>query len=142
MSFTASTSSRYKATSTSSHSSPGFDSLPREQESYQVALGNALLASSHAESAKGSHMDLVQILNHERKPWGFSYSHYPHQVKVWHGDKDERIAVDAARWLEKAMGNDRCHVQVIAGGDHNLISNTNVIVEVLEHVAERWKEHV
>ena len=72
-------------------------------DSYQAALGAALIAASHAESAKGTHNDLLQILNHDNHPWGFSYTSYPHMVKVWYGDKDEKIAENAVRWMEKTI---------------------------------------
>ncbi|KAI0308053.1 hypothetical protein B0F90DRAFT_112046 [Multifurca ochricompacta] len=37
---------------------------------YQAALGNALIAAAHAESSRGTHSDLLQILNHDQQPWG------------------------------------------------------------------------
>lgn len=97
-------------------------------------LGNALIAASHAESAKGTHTDLVQILNHDRLPWGFSYSDYPHEVRVWYGDKDERIAESAVRWLERTMGPQRCHVNVVKGADHGLMYKSAVVIDVFEQV--------
>lgn len=109
---------------------------------YQSALGNALIAASHAESAKGMHNDLLQILNHDNQPWGFSYSHYPHQVNVWYGDKDEKIAENAVRWMEKNMGEDRCNVKVVIGADHALMYKSSVVVEVLEQLQGYWQpEH-
>jgi pimeloyl-ACP methyl ester carboxylesterase len=107
---------------------------------YQAALGNALIAASHAESAKGTHGDLLQILNHDERPWGFSYHAYPHRVRVWYGDRDERIAEHAVRWMERNMGEARCRVEVVPGADHGLMYNSAVVVEVLEAVAEEWKE--
>lgn len=109
-------------------------------ESYQVALGNALIAASHAESSKGTHTDLLQILNHEQKPWGFSYARYPHKVRVWYGDRDERIAENAVRWMESNMGSDRCTVKVVKGADHGLMYRTNVVVDVLEQSRNFWQE--
>jgi hypothetical protein len=106
---------------------------------YQAALGNALIAASHAESAKGTHSDLLQILNHENHPWGFSYSAYPHKVKIWYGDRDERIAENAVRWMERNMGEDGCSVQVVKGADHGLMYRSSVVVEVLEHILSFWK---
>jgi len=105
---------------------------------YQATLGNALIAASHAESIKGLHNDLLQILNHENHPWGFSYSTYPHKVDVWYGDKDEKIAENAVRWMERNMGDDRCHVKVVKGADHGLMYKSAVVVEVLEHIREYW----
>ncbi|KAG5648131.1 hypothetical protein DXG03_006085 [Asterophora parasitica] len=106
---------------------------------YQAALGNALIAASHAESAKGTHNDLLQILNHDNHPWGFSYSSYPHDVKVWYGDRDEKIAENAVRWMAKNMGEDKCSVNVVKGADHGLMYRSSVVVEVLEQCLTFWK---
>lgn len=106
--------------------------------SYQAALGNALIAASHAESSKGTHTDLIQILNHDRQPWGFSYVTYPHHVRVWYGDRDERIAENAVRWMESTMGPDKCRVNVVKGADHALMFKSSVVIEVLEYVSECW----
>ncbi|KAF7339693.1 hypothetical protein MSAN_02184400 [Mycena sanguinolenta] len=105
---------------------------------YQSALGNALIAASHAESSKGMHNDLLQILNHDNHPWGFSYSHYPHKVNVWYGDKDEKIAENAVRWMERNMG-DKCSVKVVKGADHALMYKSGVVVEVLEQLLAHWQ---
>ena len=122
------------------HSNSSSTNPPKKnKESYQVSLGNALIAASHAESSKGTHTDLLQILNHEQKPWGFSYSKYPHRVQVWYGDKDERIAENAVRWMEQNMGEDRCMVRVVKGADHGLMYKTNVVVDVLEQASLAWQ---
>lgn len=107
--------------------------------SYQVALGNALIAASHAESAKGTHNDLLQILNHDNHPWGFSYSNYPHVVKIWYGDKDEKIAENAVRWMERTMGPDKCTLKVVKGADHGLMYRSSVVIEVFERILSEWR---
>ncbi|KAF8641006.1 hypothetical protein AX17_000651 [Amanita inopinata Kibby_2008] len=104
----------------------------------QMTLSNALIAASHAESAKGTHNDLLQILNHDNRPWGFSYSTYPHKVRVWYGDKDEKIAENAVRWMERTMGSDRCSVKVVKGADHALMYNTRVVLEVFDYLLSTW----
>lgn len=106
--------------------------------SYQAALGNALIAASHAEASRGTHSDLLQILNHDNRPWGFSYTDYLHKVRVWYGDRDEKIAENAVRWMERTMGEDRCDVKVVKGADHALMYKSSVVVEVLERVREFW----
>ncbi|KAH9968718.1 hypothetical protein BC827DRAFT_1165055 [Russula dissimulans] len=106
---------------------------------YQAALGNALIAASHAESSRGTHGDLLQILNHDQQPWGFSYAAYPHAVRVWYGDRDEKIAENAVRWMERTMGLGRCGVQVVHGADHGLMYRSSVVVEVLERVRDIWE---
>lgn len=106
---------------------------------YQATLGNALIAASHSESARGTHNDLLQILNHENHPWGFSYTSYPHNVQIWYGDRDEKIAENAVRWMEHTMGEERCTVKVVKGADHGLMYRSSVVVEVLEQVLAFWK---
>ncbi|CAL1696144.1 unnamed protein product [Somion occarium] len=120
-------------------SSPIADNTPYPTSSYQAALGNALIAASHAESAKGTHGDLVQILNHDRQPWGFSYSAYPHCVRVWYGDRDDRIAENVVRWMENTMGSDKCSVKVVKGADHALMFKSSVVVEVMEYMSDCWR---
>lgn len=107
--------------------------------SYDASLANALIAASHAESAKGAHNDLLLILNHDRVPWGFSYQDYPHTVAVWYGEKDERIAESAVRWLEQTMGHERCTVKAVKGADHGLMYNTSVVLDVFDKVYEYAK---
>lgn len=107
--------------------------------SYQAALGNALIAASHAESAKGTHNDLLQILNHDNHPWGFSYTDYPHTVKIWYGDKDEKIAENAVRWMERTMGFDKCTLKIVKGADHGLMYRSSVVIEVFERILSEWR---
>lgn len=107
---------------------------------FQAALGNALIAASHAESAKGTHGDLLQILNHDRQPWGFSYAAYPHIVCVWYGDRDERIAENAVRWMQNTMGPDKCVVEVVKGADHSLMFRSGLVVDVLEKICDYWRD--
>ncbi|OBZ78784.1 hypothetical protein A0H81_00607 [Grifola frondosa] len=116
------------------------NNAPTATQSFQAALGNALIAASHAESSKGTHNDLVQILNHDRQPWGFSYTAYPHNVRIWYGDKDEKIAENAVRWMENAMGPDKCNVKVVRGADHSLMFKSGVVVDVLERLCEYWRD--
>ena len=106
---------------------------------YQAALGNALIAAAHAESLRGTHGDLLQILNHDQQPWEFSYAAYPHAARVWYGDRDEKIAENAVRWMERTMGPGRCRVQVVRGADHGLMYRSSVVVEVLERVRDVWE---
>ncbi|KAJ6604385.1 hypothetical protein DFH09DRAFT_1122517 [Mycena vulgaris] len=137
-----STPSSPAASNYNTSSTADFSPSMKPGSEYQSTLGNALIAASHAESAKGMHNDLLQILNHDNHPWGFSYSHYPHQVNVWYGDKDEKIAENAVRWMEKNMGEDKCSVKVVKGADHALMYKSSVVVEVLEQMLGYWQpEH-
>jgi len=58
---------------------------------------------------------------------------------VWFGDRDEKIAENAVRWMERAMGPGRCGVQVVRGADHGLMYRSSVVVDVLERVRELWE---
>ncbi|KLO10118.1 alpha/beta-hydrolase [Schizopora paradoxa] len=144
ISFTATTGSYTVVPSPPPSAFPGgarfLSASKKPGESYQVALGNALIAASHAESSKGTHTDLLQILNHDQRPWGFSYARYPHKVRVWYGDKDERIAENAVRWMEENMGSGRCTVKVVKGADHGLMYRSNVVVDVLEQIRGYWRD--
>ncbi|KAI1797724.1 hypothetical protein LXA43DRAFT_877083 [Ganoderma leucocontextum] len=115
-------------------------STPETAQGFQAALGNALLAASHSESSKGTHSDLLQILNHDRLPMGFSYHAYPHGVRVWYGDRDEKIAEHAVRWMESAMGPEKCQVKVVKGAEHALMYRSGVVVEALEHFTQYWRD--
>lgn len=110
------------------------------EANFQAQLGNALIAASHAESCKGTTNDLLQILNHENHSWGFSYANYPHRVRVWYGDKDEKIAENAVRWMEKTMGPERCSVKVVKGADHGLMYRSSAVVDVLEWIQSAWRD--
>lgn len=120
--------------------SPSGERTPTPAASFQAALGNALIAASHAESSKGTHGDLLLILNHERQPWGFSYTTYPHDVCIWYGDKDEKITESAMRWMENTMGTEKCQVKIIPNADHALLYKSAVVIEVLERISGHWRD--
>ncbi|KAG8873570.1 hypothetical protein FRB97_006641 [Tulasnella sp. 331] len=101
-----------------------------------MSLTNALLRASHAESLKGGTADLLAILERDSKPWGFSYADVKQRVKVWYGDRDEKIAIGSVHWMERVMKD--CTVQIVKGGTHNLMTNADVVVEVLESIAKDW----
>jgi len=103
-----------------------------------AALGNALLAASHSEAQRGTHADLLVILNHSQRPWGFSYEDFPLNVKVWYGEKDEKIAEGAVRWLERTMRPGTCELKTIKGVGHGLLYNGGIVVEALESLKESW----
>jgi len=102
----------------------------------ETSLASALLAASHAESSRGLTADLLCILNHDQKPWGFSYTSFPHPVKVWYGDRDEKIGEAGVRWMETIMK--RCEVRIVKGAGHSLMVNSKVVVEALECIAASW----
>lgn len=105
-----------------------------------AALGNALLAASHNEAQRGTHADLLLILNHSQKPWGFSYEDFPLDVKVWYGEKDEKITEGAVRWLERTMRPGTCDLSIIKGAGHGLLYNGSVVVEALECLKDSWAQ--
>lgn len=95
-------------------------------------LATSLLRASHAESQRGSTNDLMTILGGSRgsKPWGFTYADVTHPTRVWHGDKDERIGLSGALWMEREM--QECTLKVVKGANHSLMTNTTVVIEALE----------
>jgi hypothetical protein len=96
------------------------------------------MQASHAEAFKGGTADLLSILERpDSRPWGFSYTDVKQHVKVWYGDRDERIGISSVRWMERAMKD--CEVKIIKGEDHSLLTNAKVVVEVLESIAAEWK---
>ncbi|KAG8903314.1 hypothetical protein FRB99_003446 [Tulasnella sp. 403] len=95
------------------------------------------LSSLRNDAASGT-ADLLAILERDSKPWGFSYADIRHPVKVWYGDRDEKIAISSVRWMERVMKD--CTVKVVKGGTHNLMTNADIVVEVLESVAKEWGE--
>lgn len=108
----------------------------KDSQAMETSFASALLAASHAESARGLNADFLCILNHDHKPWGFRYMSFPHAVKVWYGDKDEKIGEAGVRWMEKVMRN--CDVKIVKGASHSLMTNATVVVEALESIADAW----
>lgn len=108
----------------SSYSSPSSSPIPTPTSLSGNDLANGLLRASHAESLRGGTSDLMVILERTSKPWGFKYSDVKTPVKVWHGDKDERISLSSVRWLEKEM--DECEVTVVEGADHSLMTSASL----------------
>ncbi|KAK4056541.1 hypothetical protein OIO90_002388 [Microbotryomycetes sp. JL221] len=99
-------------------------------------LANGLLRASHAESLRGSTADLMVILDRTSKSTSspVRYDNVAHKVKVWHGDKDERISMSSIKTLETNL-NGRCEVRIVEAADHNLMTNGQVMLEVLESLA-------
>ena len=142
-----------------SHSSPGSTSSrkdatpspPTSLYSYQTPtkpfattlaptsnVATALLRASHKEAQKGISNDLLSILERDNRPWGFSYADVKHPVKVWYGDKDEKIPESGIRWMERVML--ACEVKVCTGKDHGLMVYADVVVEVLESLQSQLRE--
>lgn len=88
-------------------------------------LANGLLRASHAESLHGSTSDLMVILartaNSTSAGSMVPYSEVASPVKVWWGDRDDRISLGSMRWLEGEVG--RCEVRVVEGADHSLMTS-------------------
>ncbi|CAE6427098.1 unnamed protein product [Rhizoctonia solani] len=103
-----------------------------------VTLASALLQASHAESLKGGTADLLSILERDSKPWGFSYADVRQPVRVWYGDRDDKIGVGSVRWMERVMKS--CEVRIVKGAGHSLMTHAEVVVEVLESIAKEWDE--
>lgn len=109
-------------------------------------LANGLLRASHAESLRGGTSDLMLILERTSKPWwGFKYSDVKTPVRVWHGDKDERISLSSVRCLEQEM--EQCVVTVVEGADHSLMTSKSLSLSLslfygeLADVSCRWSSN-
>ncbi|QRV97550.1 hypothetical protein RhiJN_25569 [Ceratobasidium sp. AG-Ba] len=121
---------------------PGAPNSPRSPcpptPTKTVTLASALLQASHAESLKGGTADLLSILERDSKPWGFSYADVRQPVRVWYGDRDDKIGIGSVRWMERVMK--ACDVKIVKGAGHSLMTNAEVVVEVLESIAREWDE--
>ncbi len=121
-------------------SSAGFSILTAQkghQKSSGPSLASAILSASHAEALKGGSADLMAILERgDSRPWGFSYTDVNQPVKVWCGDRDDRIGIGSVRWMERTMKD--CTLKILKGEGHGLLTNADVVVEVLESVAKEW----
>lgn len=104
------------------------------------SVATALLRASHKEAQKGLANDLLSILERDAKPWGFSYADVRQKVKVWYGDKDEKIGEGGIRWMERVMQD--CEVTICKGRDHSLMTCAPVVVEALESLQEELRRDV
>ncbi|GAA5896986.1 hypothetical protein JCM6882_007323 [Rhodosporidiobolus microsporus] len=106
-------------------------------------LIDGLLRASHAESLRGGGTaDLLVLLDSAKKGLGFEYRDLDCPVKVWYGDKDDRISAGSIRWLEREVKERGrkgvCEVKVVEGADHGLMANGRVMLDVLESIAADW----
>ncbi|CAE6475384.1 unnamed protein product [Rhizoctonia solani] len=111
---------------------------PNPNPNKTVTLASALLQASHAESLKGGTADLLSILERDSKPWGFSYADVRQPVRVWYGDRDDKIGIGSVRWMERVMKS--CDVRIVKGAGHSLMTHAEVVVEVLESIAKEWDD--
>ncbi|GAA6059649.1 hypothetical protein JCM10212_004152 [Sporobolomyces blumeae] len=117
-------------------------------------LISGLLRASHAESLAGSTSDLLVLLDRTSRttsstptttatkaPGGRStidYKEIRFPIKVWYGDRDDRIGLQSIKWLERQV--DACTLKLVKGADHNLMTNGPVMLEVLESIANEWSK--
>lgn len=130
------------STRTTTQTSPGTTAAlaTKSQKPGGISLASALMRASHAEALKGGSADLLSILERgEFKPWGFSYTDLKLPVKVWYGDRDEKIGMASVRWMERTMDN--CTLKIIKGEGHSLLTNARIVVEVLESVVKEWDSY-
>lgn len=97
-------------------------------------LATALLKASYSESLAGGTQDLLAILERTNKPYGFAYSDVQHPVKVWHGDKDDRVSFASVQAFQQSLPH--CTLKLVAGAAHGLMTNTGVMYEVLDSIRE------
>ena len=95
-------------------------------------VATALLQASHAESTKGGAADLLCILGRTGgKAWGFSYTDVKCPVKIWHGDRDEKISMAGVEWMQREMPK-LVDLKIVKGAGHGLMTNVGVVIEALE----------
>ncbi|KAA1110208.1 hypothetical protein PGT21_014258 [Puccinia graminis f. sp. tritici] len=106
------------------------------------SLGISLLRASYSESLRGGTSDLITILEKNSKPWGFSYAEIDKPVKIWHGDKDERLSFKGSQWFINSI--DKLHVKnqsslvIVRDATHSLMTDVNVLYQVFESIADQW----
>ncbi|KDN35853.1 alpha/beta-hydrolase [Tilletiaria anomala UBC 951] len=104
-------------------------------------VSTALLQASLAESTKGGTADLMCILGRTSKPWGFSYTDVKHPIKIWHGDRDEKISLAGAEWMVKEMPK-YVQLNLVKDAGHGLMTNVGVVIDVLESIASLKSERI
>ncbi|KAF9517402.1 hypothetical protein BS47DRAFT_1380511 [Hydnum rufescens UP504] len=76
--------------------------------------------ASRAEALKGGTADQLSILDRgDSRPWGFSYTDVKPPVKVW--------------CMERVMKY--CTIKITKGDGHGLLTSADVVVDILESVA-------
>ncbi|KAI3487564.1 hypothetical protein L1887_48455 [Cichorium endivia] len=94
-----------------------------------------LLRASHAESSRGLVDDLNLVLG--KRPWGFDYTDLGVACEVWHGSKDEKIALSSSVSLAREMRD--CQLHVVEGASHSLMTNSSVVMQVFESIVKHWQ---
>ncbi|GAA6009825.1 hypothetical protein JCM11491_000829 [Sporobolomyces phaffii] len=114
-------------------------STPARAAISPALLISGLLRASHAESLSGSTSDLLVLLDRSNtsKASSLRYRDVEQRVRVWYGDRDDRISESSVRWLEKEMRD--CTIQVVKGADHNLMTNHQVVFDVLESISREFE---
>lgn len=120
----------------------GGSSRQTTDETFRRSLGISLLRASYSESLRGGTSDLITILEKNSKPWGFSYSEIDKPVKIWHGDKDERLSFKGSQWfldsISKPNVKNRSDLFLVKNGSHSLMTNVNVLYQVFESISDEW----
>lgn len=99
-----------------------------------VAAGPSLTTLSSNSSVSLPSAQGLSAASGKAKSWGFTYADVRHPIKVWHGDKDERIGLAGVFWMERECPGG-CEVRIVKGANHSLMTNTKVVIEALESLA-------
>lgn len=112
------TNSQYPTTT-----SPPTSPSKKSNSNSNLTYSNALLQASHAESLNGTTADLRVLLSTSASGGGggINYIEIKNEVKIWLGDKDEKISLSSIRWLGNELMN--CQVEIVSGGNHNLMTS-------------------
>ncbi|GAA5879303.1 hypothetical protein JCM16303_003159 [Sporobolomyces ruberrimus] len=109
-------------------------------------LISGLLRASHAESLSGSTSDLLVLLdrsnnnNSSKSGPVLAYNQVEQPVQVWYGDRDDRMNETSMRWLEREMRD--CKIRIVKGADHNLMTNHQVMFDVLESISKEVERRI
>ncbi|GAA5969363.1 hypothetical protein JCM3765_001282 [Sporobolomyces pararoseus] len=137
ISMSSASSTNYRPSSPSTLLTPTSPATPTRTSISPSLLISGLLRASHAESLSGSTSDLLVLLDRSNNARNsIDYKQIKQPVKVWYGDKDDRISESSIRWLEKEIRD--CKVQIIKGADHNLMTNHQVMFDVLESISKEF----
>ncbi|GAA5981952.1 hypothetical protein JCM5350_006576 [Sporobolomyces pararoseus] len=137
ISFSSASSTNHRPSSPSTLLTPASPSTPHRASIAPSLLISGLLRASHAESLSGSTSDLLVLLDRSNNARNsIDYKQIQQPVKVWYGDKDDRISESSIMWLEKEIRD--CKVQVVKGADHNLMTNHQVMFDVLESISKEF----
>ncbi|KNZ59551.1 hypothetical protein VP01_1705g2 [Puccinia sorghi] len=127
-------------TNSSSNNKDGMEE-GKQKSRMRRTLGISLLRASYSESLRGGTSDLITILEKNSKPWGFSYAEISKPVKIWHGDKDERLSPKGSQWFINSITSPKVKndsaLFIVHNATHSLMTDVSVLYQVFESIADQ-----